>query len=253
VATTKENADWSKMAAASIITNLSNKASLRGPGMFFQFMTSPDRNLGSYAKQQTGSFVPGLVAQAARAADPYERDVRGWIDNIKARVPVLRETVKAQRDVWGNKIENQNAGVLGFINPSQSTRVNNDPIEKELDRLGFYPAKVDDKIRGVKLTDQQYDDYQRIAGRIARVKMETLMSQPGWNQRAVEVKREAAVKVFNHPTWGAREIARQTVAAQSHFANRPGYDPEHDIVKKATENKAAVLRDLQSRASSRPE
>jgi hypothetical protein len=46
-------------------------------------------------------------------------------------------------------------------------RISNDPVDRAMLDLGIAPAKVERKIRNVELTEQEYDDFARISGRLA--------------------------------------------------------------------------------------
>jgi hypothetical protein len=46
--------------------------------------------------------------------------------------------------------------------------------------LGIAPAKVERKLRNQELTDQEYDDFARIAGRPAKVRLDTIVRSPDW-------------------------------------------------------------------------
>jgi hypothetical protein len=47
-------------------------------------------------------------------------------------------------------------------------------------RLGIFPGKLERKIRGVTLTPEQYDTYQKVAGRLAKHALDRIVAVPGW-------------------------------------------------------------------------
>jgi hypothetical protein len=93
-----------------------------------------------------------------------------------------------------------------------------------------YPSVPQRKIRGVELTDQQYDDYSRLAGRFAKMQLSNLVSMEGWHTIPTEMRVEMVHKIIT----GSRESARTTVMLQ----NVGGPD---DIIQKATDAKTSAL------------
>ena len=88
------------------------------------------------------------------------------------------------------------------------------------------PAWPERKIRGVQLTDSQYDDYARIAGRMAKLQLDRIVPSPGFSQMPETVQREVIQKTIS----GAREVARTQVMMRN---------PE--IINQATAAKTAAL------------
>ena len=82
-------------------------------------------------------------------------------------------------------------------------KVSTDPVNLALIDLGIGIAPPERKIRNVDLTDAQYDDYARIAGRMTKMNLDKIVRSEAWNRignsqkhdlvkRAVEANREAA-------------------------------------------------------------
>ena len=78
-----------------------------------------------------------------------------------------------------------------------------DPVNIEMVRLGLGPAVLERKIRNIDLTDQEYDDFSRLAGRLAKQRLDALVSSETYGmfsdaQKAlaitgmIESNREAA-------------------------------------------------------------
>ena len=62
--------------------------------------------------------------------------------------------------------------------------------------LGVHPAAVERKIRGVDLTDQQYDDHSRIAGRMTKMRLDTIVRSPDWQMWSPFMKHDAISAVI---------------------------------------------------------
>lgn len=237
----KEAEDVGKMLLVSIVSNLTSKASLRGPAQFFQFLASPERTFKSYFASQVGTAVPSVFAQAADSLDPYDRQTRGALDRIRSRIPFYREGLPPRRDIWGRPVANDQYGVAGFVLPSMPSKAVDDPVEREMASLGFFPSQVPNKIRGVELTPEEFDRYQQLAGTFARERVEFLMSLPGWEQAAAVKRREMLVDAFSNPRSGAREKARQMVMQEARLQGR-------DIAAMALANKKALADEMEERA-----
>lgn len=72
------------------------------------------------------SFVPGLVADVARARDPYERSTRGdFFGRTKAKIPGLRETlpVKGRNvNIAGEPTEDRSSPLMRFMTTASPDR-----------------------------------------------------------------------------------------------------------------------------------
>ena len=90
----------------------------------------------------------------------------------------------------------------------------------------YFPARPEQKIRGVQLTPEQYDDYTRTAGRYSKMLLLQDIQSPGWDQLPDELRISTMRKHLD----AARESARQLMMAQY-----------PDIMQKSTAAKAAAL------------
>jgi hypothetical protein len=70
--------------------------------------------------------------------------------------------------------------------------------------LGVHPAPVSRKIRNVELTDEQYDDFARIAGRSTKMRLDAIVRSPDWRTWPPHIKRTVVNEVVNQ----SREAAR---------------------------------------------
>jgi hypothetical protein len=145
---------------------------------------------------------------------------------LKARTPFLSETLHAKRDVWGEPMMREGALGPDVASPIAQARLKNDPVNQALINARYFPGKLDRKIRGVELSDQQYDDYQRIAGRTAKVRLNAIVSMPGFDQMPESTRKELMTNALT----SSREMARSLIMMQS-----------PDIIKKANDAKRAKL------------
>ncbi|MCK1479330.1 hypothetical protein IVB27_32470 [Bradyrhizobium sp. 197] len=210
----------------AVSKNILERASLKGPSDLIQAVTDPERYGKSYIKSLSGTIVPSISAQTAQAMDPIIRDARTVVDGLKARIPGLSQTLMPKRDIWGEPMVREGGLGPDLLSPIVESRLKNDPVNKALLSAGYYPGKMDRKIRGVELTDQQYDDYQRIAGRTAKVRLNAIVSMPGFEQMPESTRKELMTNTIQQ----SREMARSLIMMQN---------PE--IMKKANDAKRANL------------
>jgi hypothetical protein len=210
----------------AVSKNILERASLKGPSDLIQAVTDPERYGKGYIKSLSGTVVPAISAQTAQAIDPIVREARTVVDGLKARIPGLSQTLMPKRDVWGEPVVREGGLGPDLVSPIVESRLKNDPVNKALLAAGYYPGKVDRKIRGVELTDQQYDDFARIAGRTAKVRLNAIVSMPGFDQMPESTRKELMTNTITQ----SREMARSLIMMQN---------PE--IMKKANDAKRAKL------------
>lgn len=81
--------------------------------------------------------------------------------------------------------------------------MNRDPVNLELARLQKFPAMPERKLRNVQLTDDQYDDFVRISGRVAKMRLDAFVRSPQWQTWPDHSKRDLITQIIKD----SREIA----------------------------------------------
>jgi hypothetical protein len=109
----------------------------------------------------------------------------------------------------------------------------NDPVVKAAEGVHLNLSPPTQKINGIPLTDQQYDDYARLAGRFAHAKMEQTIGYPNWSAVPDDTKR----KVLENDIKSARKAAQQQIMIQSRGT-------DNDIMAKSWEAKRARYEQL---------
>jgi hypothetical protein len=151
---------------------------------------------------QASSIIPfsSLLGQTASFFDPNMREVKGFIDAVKNRIPGARETLPAKLDVFGRPRENP-----GFMTIRRSTTAITDPIDMELNSLDIHPGRVQQTLPGgVKLSKEEYDKYQATSGDAERQIIGNLMSRPAWQYMTAEAKKDAIKGAITEARKGAR-------------------------------------------------
>lgn len=204
--------DASKVAAQitfSVTKSLLDESWMRGPSDLIQAVQDPARYGQRYVAGMLASFLPFSVAesQLAHVIDPNLREARNVLDTIRSKVPFASESLLPRRDIWGEPAKGYSSlpGTAIYAQPAAQ-----DPIEQAMARIGFWPAQPQRKITGVPLNDQQYDDYSRIAGRLARQRLQAIVLQPGFSQIPAKIQQNIFAKTFS----SSRAVAREYVKMQ---------------------------------------
>jgi hypothetical protein len=188
--------------------NILDEGFMAGPAELIQALTSPDMYGPSYVRNFLSSFIPYSVgmAQMARAADPYSRQARTIVDAIKAKVPGLSESLYPRRDIWGEPIPNSNDLGARGLTAIYMQKANNDPVNQAMLQLGIYPAPVTRKIRNVPLTDAQYDDFSRIAGRMTKMNLNKIVNSQEWRYWPVSTRHDVIEATITQDREAARGV-----------------------------------------------
>jgi hypothetical protein len=164
-------------------------------------------------------FSSGL-SQTARLTDDYQREVHSWTAALRNKLPGLSEGLYPQRDWTGQPIASRT-----MMSPSVAR---NDKTMAQMEAVEFYPAKLHRQILGVPLTDQQYDDYARVAGMLAKRRMDALVNTAGFTNQPAGFQH----KMMSDTLTAARKAAATYVEIQ------PG---NGGILRQATAAKQAAM------------
>ena len=207
---TKDISHLGGLLVGSLAKNMMNESFMRGPADLVQAVEDPDRYGARYVRDQLGTLLPfsTAMAQMARATDPYAREARTTMDSLKARIPWLSQTLLPRNDIWGQPMANKDdLGMAGLTAISES-RVNNDPVNLALLRLGIFPASPERKIVGVNLTDEQYDTFTRMAGRMAKMRLDALVGTAGFSALPDGVQSKVILGTIESSRQAARELTK---------------------------------------------
>lgn len=164
-----------------------------------------------YAANQLSSVIPNALRGIAQGLDDTERNAYSsdnvWqqaVDNAKASIPGLRETLPAKTDVWGNPIKNE-GGVRNFlnrnVNPGNITTYKTDAVSSEIEKISdatgnsLYPdrtaprsVKVDGE--SISLTFEQRSIYQKAYGDAYSAAVTALMNDKNYKSMPDSMKAE---------------------------------------------------------------
>lgn len=212
----------------AFMQNILDQSFMKGPADLIKAVEDPDRFGQTYIRNFLSSFVPYSVAmgQIARSMDPYSRQARSIADAIKAKVPGLSEELRPRRDIWGEAVPNRES-LLG-VTTMYATKVNEDPVNRALLELGVFPGQPQRKIRNVELTDEQFDDYQRIAGRAAKMRLDAIVRAPQFQTWPNEVRHSLIEETVRQ----SREMARNAIMAKDRTIPLRAYQQKVEALRK---------------------
>jgi hypothetical protein len=127
-------------------------------------------------------LIPTLMGAVTRTMDQnyhvaYDPNsaVKTKLNEAKAKIPFLSQTLPVSHDTWGNERKRSDsvgeAAFAQLINPGQLSNSNIQPMDSELIRLNeatgdnrVFPAKAAWNVDGKHLTNQEYSEYQKALG-----------------------------------------------------------------------------------------
>ncbi len=206
--------------------NILDESFLRGPADLLSAIENPATDGERWIKDMGTSFLPFSVgmAQMARAADPYAREARTFMDAIKAKTTGLSESLWPRVSIWGQPMPSYDAVIHSGVTAIYKTAVNPDPVDAALLKLGIGVAPPR-PFQGVKLTDQQYHDYATLTGHMRYQRLQALVNSQIFRRSPGSVQHDLITST----------VSQSKTAAQGWlFARYP------DILRNAHKNKMDI-------------
>ena len=237
VAHLAESGDMLKAGAAlqhAITQNILDESFMRGPADLIKAVEDPGRYGESYLRNFASSFVPYSVgmAQIARGMDPYTRQALTVMDAMKRKIPGASETLMARRDVWGEPMPSPDAVIHSGITAIYQTQMSTDPVNLALLALGIAPAQVPKSIRGVPLDPQQHDDFARLAGRMAKMRLDAIVRSAVFQTWPGHVRHDVIVETIKQ----SRETARGLLMMKNPSIMAQATKAKQDRIKQEDED-----------------
>jgi hypothetical protein len=176
---------------------------LKGLADFMDAVVGHDTEMSKrYALSMVGNIiVPRGIAQLTRLEDPYMRSTMGsgFMDRLQktvdAQLPWKSSSLLPQVDVYGRDM----------LRNADHEKAMQDPVTQAEIAAHQYPTRVEPRISNVKLTDQQYYDYQKRAGTTYYDNMQRVINIPGFSDLPVETRADMIHSAMTQ----ARAVARQ--------------------------------------------
>jgi len=165
----------------AVTQNFLDEGFMRGPADLIKAVEDSQRYGDRYVRDFLSSFVPYSVGaqQVARSVDPYSRQVRSFMDAVRNKLPWDSRSLLPRRGPWGDPLPN--AEGLGHMTAIYMKHHSEDPVNIALLHLGIGVAPPQRRVMNVKLTDDQYDDYSRLAGRMAKQRLDVIVRSQEWS------------------------------------------------------------------------
>lgn len=182
-----------KQFIQAIKANVLQKTFMEGFATMFDlaFDTSPGK-LERYFEQLGQRVVPVLAKDAAKMADPYERESDGVIEKIQARIPGLRNMLPQKFGQYGEAKETPAVG-FGLEVPTKAQTEQ----QRLMDKIGVAISPPRRQLGDVELNSEQYSFLmERINARtnqmLNSLDLEALSNRP--NQKMVRRALENRMK-----------------------------------------------------------
>jgi hypothetical protein len=199
--------------------------------------SNPTEHLDKFIQNFATQFYPAgsLVNQANSQIDPYRRSLGqphmsnfyNIVNAAKRITPGLSEELAPQRDMFGQPIKRDGSNTEAYAN---------DPVVQRLSALGIGVNPPEKAINGVQLSDQQYDDYARIAGITKKQILDNTITTPEFSNMPPQLQ----IKMIDRIGKGATQQARTAVLTKSFGSKDPNY-PDITAASNLAKMKAAGL------------
>lgn len=151
-----------------------DRSFMQGTAGLISAVADPEQHADQYVKNTLASFfTPAISNTAAQLADPTRRETFDAIDAIEARIVGLSKTLIPRMDLWGREVRLAESGAgrtFDVISPVKVQTQKDNPIDKELIRLNFFPKRIDKRgsWEGAPVDfakfPEVYAEYARLAG-----------------------------------------------------------------------------------------
>lgn len=200
VSGTQDDAKVGEIIAAAIAGtahNLTNKSFMQNFATFLEAMNDPGRYSESMINGFIKSMVPRGVAHAKRMVDPVVRESRTYMEDLKAQIPGLSETLRPRVDLWGRDakygVPTPGGGVNmawgpDVVSPIFVSQFKPTVVDLEMKRMRVKLSPQADTIQpeGLKeplqLSDNERYWLQGRAGKLGFKNLEAFMKTPEYKQ-----------------------------------------------------------------------
>lgn len=226
-----------------------------------------------YAANQISSVIPNSLRGIAQGLDDTERNAYSsdnvWqqaVDNAKASIPGLRETLPAKTDVWGNPVKNE-GGVRNFmnrnINPGNITTYKTDAVSSEIEKISeatgtsLYPDRTAPRsLKGdgeaVSLTFEQRSMYQKAYGDAYSAAVTSLTSNKNYKAMPDSMKAEILKQAKDVATEQARDslgVGYEVKSSAQKILEKSGADRTNALISAAVKSQHYLSPETQEQRS----
>jgi hypothetical protein len=245
--TTSEAVSGSLAATGRLITD---QPFLQGISRTLGALADPANEGKRFLENTAGSVVPAIVSRVARAVDPLEREARGVTDIVKSKIPIVRESLPAKRDVFGEEVKNRQGFVSTMFDPTGTRADETTPLLAEMERLGVTPilpsSQVRDSTAGKKEQRKRTPEERRTwltdVGPALKQSLTLLIGDPAYKALPDDQKEDLFRAVQDRVRREGRD--REVAAREGAKGER---SPAEDIVRESIESVAETIQNKQMR------
>lgn len=226
-----------------------------------------------YAANQLSSVIPNSLRGIAQGLDDTERNAYSsdnvWqqaIDNAKASIPGLRETLPAKTDVWGNPVKNE-GGARNFmnrnVNPGNITTYKTDAVSSEIEKISevtgssLYPDRTAPRSvtvdgEAVSLTFEQRSMYQKAYGDAYSAAVTSLMNNKNYKAMPDSMKAEILKQAKDVATEQARDslgVGYEVKTSAQKVLEKSGADRTNALISAAVKSQHYLSPETQEQRS----
>ena len=218
-------------AGATAINPMSEMSMISGLTSALSSYNTSD-NLGSLGnimtnagKSYVNQFFPTLMGQVAKTTDKYERTTKSTatgtigkavdqtINQIKNKIPGLRQTLPIKTDIWGKELKQEVnlplRAVNNFINPATVKEVSTDKVDMELNKLyeenrnsALLPDILNKTVQlnkqTYRLSNKEYAEFTKNYGQTSHKLIENFIKTSDYNKLTQEQKETAISNIYSY-------------------------------------------------------
>ena len=207
--------------AESTLGSVLNQPMVTGPQEALAALTGRSQRGGNnpledFVGSMAGSFVPTVVAQAART-EGVQRRPENLLQEVASRIPGLQEAAPVRLNIFGEPVQSGGGVLNTMVNPLTSTSDvrETDPLVKELSRVG---VNISAMSRAKGETTEMYNYRQREAGRVIRQDLTELVQSNDYNMATPENQKRMILDAV-------RSVRREL---SDYLKNEYGINPDGD-------------------------
>jgi len=170
----KTAGDYISALTVSMARNLTSKTYLTGVTKFTNALSDPEGFGSAYMRSLGGSFVPNFAAQLNRSFDAETKDIKNFVDTVRAKIPGFSQDAPPVRNMFGEPVLRKGLHPsVDFISPFDYSEVTDDPLKKELAQIGHSFSSPRSFKNGVELREyfsskgqSAYDRWLQLHGEV---------------------------------------------------------------------------------------
>lgn len=210
-----------------VIDPMINMSMLDGLNNTLEAISYSDHKLSAIVMENLysllGQFVPTIMGQGARIIDTTQRinyqdknlgvskDMLYFFEKIQNKIPFMSFKNDPYLNEFGQENVTESRFVAAFqnlVSPGYISKINDDKVIKELDRLSeaqeenVYPKKMDKYVGSGKdrkdLTSAEYTTYQRIAGQLSYNILDNMVDDKRYDSLTADQQAEAIKMAYSY-------------------------------------------------------